>query len=464
MPLHSANSKRRQTRAGDAAERARVAESFRHDVRDPCQALGIGLRTLALRLSEPELAPLIEASEQAQRQIAHLVERMPERLASERSVPPQDIASFRHDFRNPQQALGIALRTLKLRVSEAELGFVESCEHAHRQIGILVDQMLDILFLWKSSRAPRLLQQGVALDPLLADLRTALEQPAISHGVSLRIRTSRVFVISDRTALFRILYNLVANALEHARATRVLVGVRVRGEDAVIEVRDNGRGIASQELPFIFDMGFRGSDKRGPERTGHGMGLYIVKEFSEGIGGAIRVVSQIGRGTTFRLTLPGPIDFLAHRHASRCGGKPLFRKLVAIVDDDNETIESLRPALENLGATVISSMHQIELLRELAESDRMPDLFILGVMTGHASVHELLALLDSRYGSDKVRTVIVTGFPAHPAIRRLTRRAPILQKPLTDAAFASILDLLCDNSTTSRSAFDAPAPPPAAVA
>lgn len=72
----------------------------------------------------------------------------------------------------------------------------------------------------------------------------------------------------------------------------------------VIEISDNGPGIAASQLPHIFERFYRADQARGSEEGGMGLGLTIAQKIIEAHQGEIEVESQVGRGSTFRLRLP----------------------------------------------------------------------------------------------------------------------------------------------------------------
>lgn len=111
-------------------------------------------------------------------------------------------------------------------------------------------------------------------------------------------------IFSDRSRLGIILNNLVDNSIKYHRhgskGMFILASVRRKANKIQIEIRDNGQGIPEQAQTKIFDMFFRASD----HSNGSGLGLYIVKDMVERIGGEIQLQSQYGEGTAFRLSLP----------------------------------------------------------------------------------------------------------------------------------------------------------------
>jgi signal transduction histidine kinase len=107
-----------------------------------------------------------------------------------------------------------------------------------------------------------------------------------------------------RQDIERLLDNLIENALRHTPSgSSVILGARARGRRLIIEVSDQGGGIPSDELPYIFDRFYRARSSDGTR--GSGLGLAIVKAIAESHEGEVSVESRAGLGTTFRVELPG---------------------------------------------------------------------------------------------------------------------------------------------------------------
>ena len=112
-------------------------------------------------------------------------------------------------------------------------------------------------------------------------------------------------VIGDPDWLRQLLLNLVENAIHHtAPEGTIRLAGRNAGDRARLEVRDNGCGIAPQDLPHLFDRFYRVDKARSRARGGAGLGLAIGRWIVERHGGAIGVASEPGAGTTIVVTLP----------------------------------------------------------------------------------------------------------------------------------------------------------------
>ena len=112
-------------------------------------------------------------------------------------------------------------------------------------------------------------------------------------------------IITDGMRLKIILNNLISNAIKfHRIETNPKPIIKIKREanlkNDVISVEDNGRGIESEYTEKVFEMFFRGTE----EVPGSGLGLYILKEIVNRLNGEVNLKSEVGKGTTFTITLP----------------------------------------------------------------------------------------------------------------------------------------------------------------
>ncbi|MBU3155687.1 sensor histidine kinase [Clostridium estertheticum] len=126
------------------------------------------------------------------------------------------------------------------------------------------------------------------------------------NGIELVIDISSVdiFIRADEVAIYRVLQNLIANALRYGAEGKV-IGVSLEGEmnSVVLKIWDRGRGIPQEEIPYIFKRLYSVDKSRNNRQTGSGLGLTIVKKLVEKHGGTIEVSSKPYEKTTFKITL-----------------------------------------------------------------------------------------------------------------------------------------------------------------
>ena len=107
-------------------------------------------------------------------------------------------------------------------------------------------------------------------------------------------------IIADAEQLGRVINNIIGNSVKYMDKPEKEIHLRVRdsGDFIQVEIEDNGKGIGSKELPYIFDRFYRTDASRNSAQGGSGIGLSIVRKIIEDHSGRIWASSQVGRGTT----------------------------------------------------------------------------------------------------------------------------------------------------------------------
>jgi hypothetical protein len=162
-------------------------------------------------------------------------------------------------------------------------------------------QLVDALILLARAdeRGLRPRREEVDLDEVAESERG---RPA-GGAVVAEVRAEHVRVVGDRGQLARVVRNLVDNARRHARS-RVLVVVRREGDEAVVEVSDDGPGVPPADRARVFERFVRLDDARARTDGGSGLGLAIVAEVVAAHGGRVEVTDAPGGGALFRVRLP----------------------------------------------------------------------------------------------------------------------------------------------------------------
>lgn len=112
-------------------------------------------------------------------------------------------------------------------------------------------------------------------------------------------------VMADQTRIEQVLFNLLRNAAQHTPPGGLIrIGAASAGDVVRLEVQDTGTGIAPKDLPHIWERFYRSDENRVKDTGGAGLGLALVKQMVEAMGGCVSVESELGRGSTFSLTFP----------------------------------------------------------------------------------------------------------------------------------------------------------------
>lgn len=211
------------------------------------------------------------------------------------------LGAMGHDLMHPVHGMRLMVEALRKDGTAAPSPRIADAMHAG--LDSLSRKLNTIL------NSARLDPRGYQPEPIRLPIQALLEKvvaenasSAHAHGLTLRYRKSSAWVDADPMLMHSILDNLVDNAMRHAHGGRVLVGVRREGARVRIEIWDSGAGIAGDELPKIFQDFYRIPVATGT--TGYGMGLALVKEMAELMGGIVSVRSTPRKGSRFAISLP----------------------------------------------------------------------------------------------------------------------------------------------------------------
>ena len=213
-------------------------------------------------------------------------------------------ANVSHELRTP---LATVRGTLEPTLEKKEIPSPESLAVIYREVEKL-ERLIDDLFTL--SRAE---MNTLTLDVHSTDLAPIVERLVGTYAslVWERDRVEVVFqsagenptALVDSGRLEQILSNLLRNAVRHTPPGGIVAVVMSKLEDYVqIEVRDTGEGIQSDDLPLIWERFYRGS--KDVKTTGAGLGLALVKELTESMGGSVGVESVVGEGSVFWIRVP----------------------------------------------------------------------------------------------------------------------------------------------------------------
>ncbi len=214
-------------------------------------------------------------------------------------------------------------------------------------------------------------------------------------------------VRSDKTKVKQILINLAGNAIKFTETGRVAVFVEADADAGVrLGVSDTGPGIAAADVPMVFQE-FKQLDGAATRRHGGtGLGLSITKKLAELLGGRVEVRSELGRGTTFTVTLERsllPADSLA---AEAAPDPDRARRTVLAIDDDPEVLRLLRDSLKGtewILAGASSAEEGLALARRLK-----PFVITLDVMMPHRDGWSVLRALKADPELRDIPVIIVS--------------------------------------------------------
>ncbi|MCA9665091.1 MAG: response regulator [Myxococcales bacterium] len=357
-----------------------------------------------------------------------------------------------HDFNN---LLTVILGLASLGLLETDRARMQRCfedlQHAAEQASTLTRQLL--AYAGKG----RFVVRPVDVAQMVRDMRRLLGV-ILPSNVALRIDVEEGGVVNaDETQLHQTVMNVVRNAIEAIGdepgtvtvatstvdaddsylATALGANELVAGRYVCVEISDTGCGMDDETLGNIFDPFFTRKDR------GHGLGLSATLGIVRSHGGAIRVYSELGRGTTIKILLPAGEGDAAEPKTLPVDPVPVLRKRrVLVVDDEPMIVNVVQQIFNTLGWDVLTASNGAEAVAKYDAHDEHIDLVLLDmtmpVMGGAEAFRELRRI------DPGVRVLLTSGYNEQDTTSRFAGKglAGFLQKPYRASAVVEKLKQL----------------------
>jgi signal transduction histidine kinase len=216
-----------------------------------------------------------------------------------------------HEFKTPLTIILSAIQLIEKKMPEVS----ENSSYYQKDLNILKRNCQKLLQLSNNlldfekaeSGKARLTLTNCELSDFIDEIVRSVSSYALQNHISIEFRKpeSKINITADKDKLERILLNLLSNAIKFTReGGSVLVSLDAGEENAIISVKDTGTGIPKDKLKKVFDRFMQIRDPNSPEYEGSGIGLSLVKFFTELHGGKIKVLSEPGKGSEFIICLP----------------------------------------------------------------------------------------------------------------------------------------------------------------
>jgi PAS domain S-box-containing protein len=353
------------------------------------------------------------------------------------------LATLAHELRNPLAPIRNAAALLDLEGPAAGPARVAR-EVIKRQVAHmvrLVDDLLDVSRITQNrlTLRPEPVAVGVAVEQAVEAVRPLLDAAQQQLDVDLPERPLRL--LADPVRLVQVLTNLLTNASKYsAPAQRITLRAHQADRKVVLQVEDQGIGIASDELPRVFEMFAQASPALDRAQGGLGIGLWLSRQLVELQGGTVSADSDgPGRGSRFTVTLPAAQGALVAPAPAGAEQRVDGVQRVLVVDDNIDAASTLAELLTVLGCTVDTAFDGPQALQR-AEAF-LPDVVLLDIGLPQMNGFEVCRRLRGRYGT-ALRIIAMTGW-GQEEDRRRSREAGFdlhLVKPVDPAVLVDALN------------------------
>lgn len=219
------------------------------------------------------------------------------------------VSSVSHELRTPLHAIKGFLNLLirgKVPDQATQQEFLTRASGEVDRLTTLLDEVLDVTRLAGGYISPEFKEIDIDVQVVKPTVE-ALEMMAMERGCSILNLASPlpVIVVSDQRRLRQVLTNLVGNAIKFSQpGMPVVVTTCVEGDRVLIQVSDQGKGIPMESISRLFNRFYQVDGSHIAVSGGAGLGLHISQEIMKSLGGTLSVESELGKGSTFTVTLP----------------------------------------------------------------------------------------------------------------------------------------------------------------
>jgi signal transduction histidine kinase len=340
------------------------------------------------------------------------------------------LASASHDLRQPIHTLSLFAAALAMRPLDAVSRDIS--QHIDTALGNLSGQLDALLDISKLDAGVVTAQPVIIeLAPFVQRMLTDFAPIAAAKGLALSGQAAAVAICTDEVLLGRIVANLLDNAIKYTEHGTVSLAVERHGDQALLIIRDSGRGIAPHEHERVFDEFYQLDNPERNRSKGLGLGLSIVRRLVDLLGAHMDMASMPGTGTSFYLSFPSYDGALVRAPVPADAGDTLAHRHVLVVDDEHAVRLGMQALLQGLGARVTladGSFTAMAAARAEAPDLLLVDFRLRGEDDGIALVHALRVVCPG------LPAILISGDTAPERLREARQAGiPMLHKPVPAA-------------------------------
>ena len=383
---------------------------------------------------EHQYAEILRHTNRELRQQAEMLEEVNRALREATKAKDQFLAVMSHELRTPINAIMGYSDLLDLGVkgdlSPEQRAMVARVRETSRHLLGLINEVLDLAKIG-SGRVDLVLVE-LELGKIIDRCVQQVMPLATSKGLNLTVHGGTrpdgnpITVLADDTRLAQIVINLLSNAVKFTQQGSVEVSYQQMDDIVSIRVKDTGVGIPQEQLDRIFEEFYQIESGFSRSSGGTGLGLAIARRFTRLMGGDVKVLSEVGKGSEFIVDLPSAE---AQARTGADGGEP---RLV-VLTDDQALVRELEEGLH--GAVRVKSASEPPRLAAIARRET-PNLVALDSRAPDHAAWRAFTVLQSDPKTATARTLVL-GFAGERGDRALPFGPFVtLAKPLTidDAA------------------------------
>lgn len=335
-----------------------------------------------------------------------------EKILEQSQAKMEFFMNLSHDLKTPLSMIIAPIsRMLPAIKNPQEKKQLEQVQHNAMKLNLLIHQGLDFNRVDSGNNALLILSQIELVSFVRGLLALYAEEKTREKQLTFDFHTDRekIYIQMDAIKLESILDNLLSNAVKYTPeggSVTLRLEIPDEGKEVHISVSDTGIGVPRQDQPYIFQRFFQ-SPKTAGKKEGTGIGLYLVKTYTELHGGSVLLTSEENKGTTVMLNLPvvSPEQMSVDALSSDAETVSPEAPLILIVDDTQEIAEFIYQILHVKYRCRIAENGKtgMEMAMELS-----PDLIIADVMMPVMDGLEMVRCLKKHIPTSTIPIILLT--------------------------------------------------------
>lgn len=353
------------------------------------------------------------------------------------------LAMLAHELRNPMATIRSGLQALNLAHTDAQRQ--STVAMMSRQTDHLVRMVDDLLDVNRITRGKvELKKERINLVDVVQQGVDSIQPQFQQQNKTLHVDLPAVPIVmdGDATRLNQVVTNLLTNGVRYSgEEGEVWLSLTHQHQEAILQVRDNGIGLAADQLSAIFEPFVQADQSLARSQGGLGLGLTLVNELVALHGGKVAVWSQgLGTGSTFTVHLPTlPADSVLPTEAPRQAKVPSTLRRVLVIDDNADAALTLSMLLKIKGYEVYTR-HSGQAGIEAAES-LQPGAILLDIGMPDMDGYETCRLIRQQPWGQSMPIIALTGY-GQPEDRQRTREAGFTGHLVKPVDMGQLTDLL----------------------
>ena len=344
------------------------------------------------------------------------IERIEKKQIMEQSRQKIDFfTNLSHDFKTPLSLILAPVSKLLPEIKNPqEKKLLEGVQRNAIKLNSLIHQVLNFNRLDSDSNTLLILSHTEMVEFARSQFQS-YEEVAKEKNILTQFKTNqeKIYLDIDLVKWESILNNILSNALKYTQdGGSITLSLSYKEKELSVSVSDTGQGIPAQDLPYIFQRFFQSSRTKG-KKEGTGIGLYLVKTYTELHGGQVNLVSEENKGTTVTITLPifqeaetFPSKVQPENHKKETCESTDTLPSVLIVDDNPEIINFIHDILHSHYHCLTAPEGKTGLKRCM---ESLPDLIITDLMMPVMDGMEMCRHIKKHVPTSTIPIILLTG-------------------------------------------------------